>query len=99
MSQRYISPITDEERMIDKTLRRIKRLGKIGIHVPVSQADLAELEAERDRLRQLRGYGNKQTRRKNRHSITKIGLPTVSKIETGGAALPFGDGLSNESHD
>jgi len=47
--------------MIDKTLRRIKRLGKIGIHVPVSQADLAELEAERDRLRQLRGYGKKET--------------------------------------
>ena len=58
----YISPFTDDERLADLILRTAKRLVKVGIPLPYSQADLAEVEAERDRLRQLRGYGSKKHR-------------------------------------
>jgi hypothetical protein len=62
MRRQYISPITDEERMATIILRTAKRMVKVGIHCPVSQAELAEVEAERDRLRQLRGYTSKKHR-------------------------------------
>jgi hypothetical protein len=58
----YISPITDEERMADIVLRTAKRMVKVGMHCPISQADLVEVETERDRLRQLRGYTSKKHR-------------------------------------
>ncbi len=58
----YISPITDEERMADILFRTAKRMVKVGIPCPISQTELAEVEAERDRLRQLRGYTSKKHR-------------------------------------
>jgi len=58
----YVSPITADERMADIILRTAKRMVKVGRSCPVSQAELAEVEAERDRLRQLRGYGSKKRR-------------------------------------
>jgi len=58
----YISPITDEERMADILFRTAKRMVKMGMHCPISQAEIAELEAERDKLRQLRGYTSKKHR-------------------------------------
>ena len=56
----YVSPITDEERMANNLLRTAKRFGTLGVPCPVSQAELDEVKAERDRLRQLRGYGKKK---------------------------------------
>ena len=44
-------------------LRNLRRMAKVGMGCPVSVTDLAWLEAERDRLRQLRGYTGKKHRR------------------------------------
>jgi hypothetical protein len=57
----YVSPITAEERMATMLLRQVRRMQKIGMRCPISQADLVEVEAERDRLRHLRGYGRRRT--------------------------------------
>ena len=59
---RYVSPITADERMAAMLLRHARRMAKMRMGCPVSEADLAWLEAERDRLRQLRGYGIKKRR-------------------------------------
>jgi len=63
MRRPYISPITADERMATIILRAAKRLERLGIASPASQAELDEVKAERDRLRQLRGYGSKKRRR------------------------------------
>jgi hypothetical protein len=48
--------------MADILFRTAKRMVKMGMHCPISQAEIAELEAERDKLRQLRGYTSKKHR-------------------------------------
>lgn len=58
----YISPITAEERIANNFLRTAKRFERLGLACPVDQAELDEVKAERDRLRQLRGYGSKKRR-------------------------------------
>ena len=63
MRRPYVSPITAEEREANLFLRTAKRFERIGVACPVSQAELDEVKAERDRLRQLRGYGSKKRRR------------------------------------
>jgi hypothetical protein len=63
-SKPYISPITAEEREANSILRGAKLLERLGATCPVSQARLDEVKAERDRLRQLRGYGSKKRRRR-----------------------------------
>ena len=62
MRGRYVSPITAEEREANLFLRTAKRFERVGAVCPVSQAELDEVKAERDRLRQLRGYGSKKRR-------------------------------------
>ena len=65
-ANRYVSPITADERMATMLLRNLRRMAKLGMGCPISQADLAELEAERDRLRLLRGYTSKKHRSASR---------------------------------
>jgi hypothetical protein len=65
MRRRYISPITLEEREANYVLRTAKRFERLGVPCPVGQEELDEIKGERDRLRQLRGYGKKQKSRKN----------------------------------
>jgi len=59
---RHISPITAEERMASSVLRAAKALKRSGVECHISQAELDEVKIERDRLRELRGYGRKPTK-------------------------------------
>src|SRR5215472_6521560 len=77
-AKRYISPITPEEREANYFLRTAKRFERLGVPCPVGQAELDEVKAERDRLRQLRGYGKKQTSRRTRFSETYSLKPQVN---------------------
>ena len=92
MRRRYISPITLEEREANYVLRTAKRFERLGVPCPVGQEELDQIKAERDRLRQLRGYGKKATCCKNRFSETYSLKPQVNlPMEPSKAVVSIGN--------
>ena len=69
--KRYISPITPEEREASYFLRLVKNFKILKAPCPISQAEIDEVKAERDRLRQLRGYGKRNEPQISPHSDHK----------------------------